>query len=44
MTLQSGNACDGREVFISYRRLDNDPPPDSPNDRGFVDYLLRQVR
>jgi len=44
MSLQSSNACDGREVFISYRRQDNDPPPDGPNDRGFVDYLLRQVR
>jgi hypothetical protein len=47
MTLQSSDsaACDAREVFISYRRLDNDPPPDSSNDRrGFVDYLLRQVR
>jgi hypothetical protein len=44
MTLQSGNACDEREVFISYRRLDNDLPPDTPNGRGFVDYLKRQVR
>jgi hypothetical protein len=45
MSLQSGDASDGREVFISYRRLDNDPPPDDPNDRnGFVDYLLRQVK
>jgi TIR domain len=44
MSLQSGDACEEREVFVSYRRLDNDPPPDSPNDRGFVDYLLRNVR
>jgi hypothetical protein len=42
MSLESGEA--EREVFISYRRLDNDPPPDCPADRGFVDYLLRQVR
>jgi hypothetical protein len=45
MSLESGEVWDGRGVFISYRRLDNDPPPDDPNDRnGFVDYLLRQVK
>ena len=45
MNVQSG-PTDGREIFISYRRLDNDTPPDRPNERnnGFVDYLLRQVR
>jgi hypothetical protein len=42
MMPESGQA--GRAVFISYRWLDNDPPPDGPKDRGFVDYLLRQVR
>ena len=41
----SPESVNEREVFISYRRLDNDPPPDDPNDRnGFVDYLLRQVK
>ena len=44
MSLQSNNECDGREVFISYRRLDNIPPPDRRNSQGFVNYLLRQVR
>ena len=34
---------DGPEVFISYRVLDNHPPPDGPA-RGFVDYLLTQIR
>jgi TIR domain-containing protein len=32
------------EVFVSYRRLDDAPPPDRPNQRGFVSYLLRQLR
>jgi TIR domain len=32
------------KIFVSYRRLDNDRPPDRPNARGFVDYLLREVR
>src|SRR5262249_16350744 len=33
------------EIFVSYRRLDNDPPPADPHHRsGFVDYLLRQIR
>jgi uncharacterized protein YjbI with pentapeptide repeats len=35
-------------IFISYRRLDNEPPPDGPNAGdpryGFVNYLLRQVK
>src|SRR5215468_4372305 len=45
MSLETGEARDEREVFISYRRLDNDPPPPPPNDRsGFVDYLLRDLR
>ena len=33
----------GRSVFISYRRLDDDPPPEKP-DGGFVRYLSQQVR
>jgi hypothetical protein len=41
---ESGDACDAREVFISYRRLDNVPPPDGRNRHGFVNYLLRQIR
>ena len=45
MTLQTGaDAHDGREVFISYRRLDDMPPPDRRMSHGFVNYLLRQVR
>ena len=43
MVPQNGDTSNGREVFVSYRRLDNDPPPDGPY-RGFVDYLLTQVR
>jgi hypothetical protein len=47
MSLQTGGP-DGRQIFISYRRLDNDPPPDGPNaddpKYGFVNYLLRQIR
>src|SRR5262245_49426118 len=33
------------EVFVSYRRLDDEPPPDCSNgdSGGFVRYLLRQV-
>jgi hypothetical protein len=41
MTLQS---CESREVFVSYRRLDDLPPPGKSKDRGFVCYLLRQLR
>jgi hypothetical protein len=44
MSLQSGEACDGREVFVSYRRLDDVVPPDRRKSHGFVNYLLRQVR
>jgi hypothetical protein len=44
MSLQSGNACDEREVFISYRRLDDIVPDDHRSRYGFVNYLLRQVR
>jgi hypothetical protein len=33
-----------RSVFISYRRLDDDPPPDMPEAGGFVRYLHQQVR
>lgn len=45
MTLQTGaDPHDGREVFISYRRLDDMPPPDRRMSHGFVNYLLRQVR
>jgi len=40
--------ADGRQIFISYRRLDNQPPPDGPYagdpKYGFVNYLLRQVK
>jgi hypothetical protein len=32
------------QIFISYRQLDDESPPDSPNDSGFVSYLLKQLR
>jgi hypothetical protein len=44
MSLESTAACDEREVFISYRRLDDVPPTGIRNRYGFVNYLLRQVR
>src|SRR5262245_46888714 len=45
MSLQSREAREAREVFVSYRRLDDELPPDCQNDSGgFVGYLLRQVR
>src|SRR5262245_60792152 len=45
MSLHSREARDAREVFVSYRRLDDELPPDCPSDGGgFVGYLLRQVR
>jgi hypothetical protein len=40
--------ADRRQIFISYRRLDNEPPPDGPKARdpryGFVNFLLRQIK
>jgi hypothetical protein len=33
-----------REVFVSYRSVDDEPPPGSSKQRGFVAYLLRQLR
>ena len=34
-----------RDVFVSYRRLDDVPPPETQDRRrGFVSYLLRQLR
>jgi hypothetical protein len=44
MRPQSDDTCEEREVFISYRSLDNLPPSDGRNRHGFVNYLLRQVR
>jgi hypothetical protein len=44
MSLESGSACSEREVFVSYRRLDNNTPTGSRGRHGFVNYLLRQVR
>jgi hypothetical protein len=41
MSLERNEA---REVFVSYRRLDDLPPPGKSKDRGFVCYLLRQLR
>jgi hypothetical protein len=37
-------APDTREVFVSYRHLDDLPPPGKSKDRGFVAYLIRQLR
>jgi TIR domain len=34
----------GREVFISYRSLDNEAPPGCKRERGFVNYLITQVK
>ena len=31
-------------VFVSYRRLDDEPPPEAPKDCGFVRYLSKQLR
>jgi MinD-like ATPase involved in chromosome partitioning or flagellar assembly len=40
--------AEGRTIFVSYRRLDDEPPPDGPYvddpKHGFVNYLLRQIR
>jgi TIR domain len=47
MSLQScevRGAPKSREVFVSYRRLDDEPPPGKSKDCGFVCYLLRQLR
>jgi TIR domain len=33
-----------RTVFVSYRSLDDEPPPESSKDYGFVRYLSKQVR
>src|SRR5262245_55343294 len=42
---EAGEAREAREVFVSYRRLDDELPPDCSSDSGgFVGYLLRQVR
>jgi TIR domain len=34
----------GRSVFLSYRRLDDEPPPEFPDGDGFVRYFWRQLR
>ena len=34
----------GFHIFVSYRRLDDDPPPGSEKKSGFVAYLLRELR
>jgi TIR domain/CobQ/CobB/MinD/ParA nucleotide binding domain len=34
----------GVEIFVSYRTLDDVPPPGVPHQRGFVSYLVRQLR
>jgi hypothetical protein len=40
---RSENAGDARRVFISYRRLDDEPPPERPKADGFVQYFWRQL-
>lgn len=44
MSLQEGPRGAHRQVFISYRVLDDEPPPDRPNSRGFVRFLLGQIK
>jgi TIR domain len=44
MSAEIGLVGSEREVFISYRRLDNDIPTGSRGRHGFVSYLLRQLR
>lgn len=40
-----GDAADApRSVFISYRRLDDMPPPEQPKAKGFVGYLFEQLK
>jgi hypothetical protein len=34
----------GRTIYISYSTLDDEAPPGSPKERGFVAHLLRQLR
>jgi hypothetical protein len=34
----------GRAVFVSYRSIDDEPPPEGPKDCGFVRYLSKQIR
>ena len=33
-----------RSVFLSYRRLDDEPPPELPGGAGVVRYFWRQLR
>ena len=40
----SSRGSEAREVFVSYRRVDDEPPPGPPKRRGFVAYLLLQLR
>jgi TIR domain len=35
---------EARAVFVSYRSIDDEPPPEGPKDCGFVRYLSKQVR
>ena len=45
MSLHAGRGdAAQRQVFISYRVLDDESPPEKPNSHGFVRFLLRQIR
>jgi TIR domain len=44
VSLDGSETRDGREVFLSYRRMDDESPPDTPSVDGFVRYLLKQLR
>jgi TIR domain len=35
---------EARSIFVSYRSVDDEPPPGSQKDRGFVSHLLKQLR
>jgi hypothetical protein len=39
----SGNNSSSRVVFLSYRSIDDEPPPENPKGR-YVEYLWRQLR
>jgi hypothetical protein len=41
---QGARSSGRRSVFINYRRLDDEPPPNEPKAKGFVRYLHEQLR
>ena len=42
LAVDTGQAA--RQIFISYARDDDEPPPDEPSAKGFVTYLHDQLR